>query len=378
MSLIHDWLNNPFVFQVALWVFFLLVLAGLIAGHRLCFRLLRQRLDRLPGLIDGAVIQSLGKPTLLLILWAAVAGFGYFQLAGHAMASVFSKLNVLFLIIASAWLATQVVRATVRYMEKCIDIDLSATDNLKARKSLTQLMVFQAIADSIIVLLALIFCLMSFDAARTIGISLLTSAGIIGVVVGFAAQKSLGLVLAGLQIAITQPIRIDDVVVVEGEWGRIEEITLTYVVVKIWDQRRLILPVTYFLEKSFQNWTRTKADIFGTVSLYLDYQAPIDLLRAELRRLVEHDANWDGRVANIQITETTERYQVVRVLVSSADSSRNWNLRVTVREGLIVFLNRHAPEAFVRARIAIKDERSDDSVASSPRITETLHESNLV
>ena len=148
-----------------------------------------------------------------------------------------------------------------------------------ARKSLTQIKVFKAIANSIVVIIALSASLMTFEQARTIGVSLLTSAGVVGIIVGFAAQKSIGMILAGIQIAITQPIRLDDVVIVEGEWGRIEEITLTYVVVKIWDERRMILPVSYFLEKPFQNWTRTGANITGTIFLYVDYSFPVENIR---------------------------------------------------------------------------------------------------
>jgi len=296
----------------------------------------------------------MSTPSLFIFLWIAVAGFSHIQLADHPLSAWFDKLNTLLLIFFVAWLAIKSVKAASCFVQK--NIDLKKPDNLRARKSMTQLLVFQAIADSLIVTTALLISLLTFDAARTIGLSLLTSAGILGVIVGFAAQKSLGMVLAGLQIAITQPIRIDDVVVVENEWGRIEEINLTYVVVKIWDERRLVLPVTYFLEKPFENWTRTGADILGSVFLYLGYDVPVGLLRDALDRMLADNPNWDRRVANIQITDTAERYKLIRILVSSADSSKNWDLRTAIREQMIDFLNAEFPEAFVKARIALEQK----------------------
>jgi len=193
--------------------------------------------------------------------------------------------------------------------------------------------------------------LLTFEQARTIGVSLLTSAGIIGIIVGFAAQKSIGLILAGIQIAITQPIRLDDVVVVEGEWGKIEEITLTYVVVKIWDERRLVLPISWFLEKPFQNWTRSAANIIGTVFIYVDYSFPVESIRTTLPEILQDNPNWDKRVVNVQVTNVTEKYKEVRILVSSSDSSKNWDLRTEIREKLIDFINEKYPDTFAKIRI---------------------------
>jgi small-conductance mechanosensitive channel len=178
------------------------------------------------------------------------------------------------LIFSIAWISIQFVRAGAYYLQGKLDI--GTADNLNARSRLTQIKVFKGIVNSLIIIIALSIGLLTFEQVRTIGISLLTSAGIIGIIVGFAAQKSIGMILAGIQLAITQPIRLDDVVIVEGEWGRIEEITLTYVVVKIWDERRLVLPVTWFLEKPFQNWTRTGSEITGTIFLYVDFGFPVD------------------------------------------------------------------------------------------------------
>ena len=208
-------------------------------------------------------------------------------------------------------------------------------DNLRARKIYTQIQFLKRAAIIFIVILALGPILMTFDKVRQLGTSILASAGIISIIVGFAAQRSLGTLLAGFQIAITQPIRIDDVVIVENEWGKIEEITLTYVVVRIWDLRRLILPITYFLEKPFQNWSRTSTDILGTVYLYFDYTVPVQDLREELDRILDKSPLWDRKVSGLIVTNATEHTMELRALVSASDASKAWDLRCVVREKLI-------------------------------------------
>jgi small-conductance mechanosensitive channel len=253
------------------------------------------------------------------------------------------------IIFSITWISIQFIKAGEYYLLRKFDIE--ASDNLKARKNLTQIKVFKGIASSIIIVVAISISLLTFEQARTIGVSLLTSAGIIGIIVGFAAQKSIGLILAGIQIAITQPIRLDDVVVVEDEWGKIEEITLTYVVVKIWDERRLVLPITWFLEKPFQNWTRSAANIIGTVFIYVDYSFPVESIRTILPEMLKENTNWDKRVVNVQVTKVTEQYKEVRILVSSSDSSKNWDLRTQIRKKLIDFINDNYPETFAKIRI---------------------------
>jgi len=185
---------------------------------------------------------------------------------------------------------------------------------------------------------------------RQFGTSILASAGIAGIVIGFAAQRTLGNVLAGIQIALTQPLLIDDIVVVEGEFGQIEEITLTYVTVRTWDLRRMILPITYFVEKPFQNWSRVSTDLLGAVVIYLDYQAPIGELRKELKRLVENNPKWDRKVCGLQVTDTKQTTIEVRALVSATDPGKLSDLRCEVREGLIDFLCRNHPESLPRQR----------------------------
>ena len=191
---------------------------------------------------------------------------------------------------------------------------------------------------------------------RQIGASLLASAGVAGLVAGIAARPVLGNLIAGLQIALSQPIRLDDVVVIQGEWGRIEEITGTYVSVRLWDQRRLIVPLQWFIENPFTNWTRNSSQIIGTVFLYVDYRMPLAPLREELARIVEHAPEWDGRVQVLQVTDATERAMQLRVLVSSLDSGLNWDLRCRVREGLLDFMQQHYPQYLPRARADVSAE----------------------
>ena len=235
---------------------------------------------------------------------------------------------------------------------------LAGPDNLSARKIFTQVSVIRKIIVTAVVIIAIGSILMMFDPVRQFGTSILASAGIAGIVIGFAAQKTLGNVLAGIQIALTQPILIDDIVVVEGEFGQIEEITLTYVTVRTWDLRRMVLPITYFVEKPFQNWSRVSTELLGTVILYLDYQAPMGELRKELKRLVENNPKWDKRVCGLQVTDSKQSTIEVRALVSGADPGKLGDLRAEVREGLINFLVRNYPASLPRSRNVNVDDTS--------------------
>jgi small-conductance mechanosensitive channel len=244
--------------------------------------------------------------------------------------------------------------------------DISAEDNLKARKVYTQLRILERIIIFILILIAIAVALMTFDGIKRIGISLFASAGVAGIIIGFAAQKLLGSILAGFQIALTQPIRIDDVVIVENEWGWIEEITLTYVVVRIWDKRRLIVPSTYFIEKPFQNWTRVSADILGTVFIYTDYLVPVDKLREEFKRILEKTDLWDGKTQVMQVTNATDRTLEIRALMSAADSPTAWDLRVLVREKLISYLQKNYPESLPRTRIELAPAKGSGDSGITP------------
>jgi len=232
---------------------------------------------------------------------------------------------------------------------------MDETDNLRSRKVYTQVKILRKILFMVIILISFLSLLMSFENFRRIGTALLASAGVAGLIIGLAAQKTLGAVLSGLQLAITQPIRIDDVVVVENEWGRVEELTLTYIVIRTWDLRRLIVPTSYFLEKPFQNWTRISADLLGTVFIYTDYNVPVEDLRKELSRIISEQPEWDGKVMNIQVTDSTDKGVQLRALISASDSSRAWDLRCSVREKMIEYIRQNYPGSLPRTRVEVVD-----------------------
>jgi len=317
--------------------------------YRYLFRFFKKRELKKSGKITGFILELFKIPALWMIYWVFLKIFTEIFLSKFAFYSYLLHINSLLLIFSITWIALQCTKAGAMYLQNKLDI--LAEDNLHARKSFTQIKVFNGIANSIIILVAIAISLLTFEQARTIGVSLLTSAGIIGIIVGFAAQKSIGMILAGIQIAITQPIRFDDVVIVEGEWGKIEEITLTYVVVKIWDERRLILPVTWFLEKPFQNWTRTNAKITGTIFIYVDYSFNVERIREVLPDMLKDNPDWDHRFWNVQVTKVTERYKEIRILLTSNDASKNWDLRAKITENLIEHININYPDTFAKIRI---------------------------
>ncbi|NQV51480.1 MAG: mechanosensitive ion channel [Candidatus Marinimicrobia bacterium] len=298
-------------------------------------------------------LSVLGIPILILLVKP------YLALPENTMSGMEHFLQI-WLIVGFTWLAMRVLGLIQQVILGQYRIDVK--DNLKARQINTQLLVIHRVLSAIIILVALSAILLSFEKARDIGLSLLASAGIAGIIIGLAAQRSLATLFAGIQLAITQPIRIDDVVIVENEWGRIEEITLTFVVVRIWDQRRLVVPITYFIERPFQNWTRNHADLLGSIYLYVDYKMPLKQLRSELERIVKDSAYWDGRLAQIQVTNTTEKSVELRALVSAENSSNAWDLRCLVREGLLIYLQQNFPESLPRIRL----DRENIEDASQP------------
>lgn len=238
--------------------------------------------------------------------------------------------------------------------------DTSKQDNYKERKVRTQLQFIKKLCKAGIVIIAVGLILMSFRTLREFGTGLLASAGLAGIVLGFAAQKTLGNFLAGIQIAFTQPIKLDDAVIVEGDWGWIEEITLTYVIVKTWDWRRLVLPITYFVEKPFQNWTRQEADLLGSVFLYTDYRLPVEALRQELQRILENEPLWNGKASVLQVVDSTEHTMVLRALMSANNAPQAWDLRCSVREKLIDFLRQNYPGHFPVTRVLMEPQNSEN------------------
>ncbi|WP_134091290.1 mechanosensitive ion channel family protein [Olivibacter sp. XZL3] len=234
--------------------------------------------------------------------------------------------------------------------------DVAKENNLRERKIRTQIVFIRKLLITLIILITTAIILLSFESMRKIGAGLLTGVGIGGIIIGFAAQKSLGNLLAGFQIAFTQPIRMDDVLIVEGEWGKVEEINLTYVVVAIWDKRRLVLPINYFIEKPFQNWTRTTAEILGTVFIYTDFTIPVESLRQKLSELLHANRLWDGKVNVLQVTDLRERTMEIRCLMSCRNSGDAFDLRCYVRENMIAFINEHYPDALSKTRISLDSE----------------------
>lgn len=259
-----------------------------------------------------------------------------------------------FFISSVTWILIEVIHFFNRKLLKRYSID--SDDNLESRKRHTQINILQKVFVFILILVSIGLILMSIDSVREVGVGLFASAGVAGIVIGLSAQKVVGALLAGIQIAITQPFRLDDAVVVEGEWGWIEEIHLTYVVVRVWDKRRLVLPTTYFLEKSFQNWTRNTADIVGTVFLYTDYQIPFDELRKELTRLLNSTELWDGQTNVLQVTDTKASNIEIRILVSAHNSPTAWDLRVFIREKMIAFIQKNYPESLPKTRVSLNGD----------------------
>jgi small-conductance mechanosensitive channel len=255
------------------------------------------------------------------------------------------------MIAALTWLATRAVQGLSSAVLEANPTEVA--DNLEARRIQTQTRVLSRVLQTGVWVIGLSLMLMTFPSVRQVGTSLLASAGVVGIVAGFAARPVLGNLIAGLQIGLSQPIRLDDVVIVENEWGVIEQITGTYVVVRIWDQRRLVVPLQYWIEKPFQNWTRTSAEIIGTVFLWVDYRMPLEPLRAELQRACEASEHWDRRFALLQVTEAGEHAMQLRALVTAASAPAAWDLRCAVREALIGFVQREYPHYLPRARAEV-------------------------
>ena len=227
---------------------------------------------------------------------------------------------------------------------------LDTADNLLARKHVTQMRVLKRVISTLVIVITAGSALMTFSTVRQVGVSLFASAGLAGIVAGLAARPVLANLIAGIQLAVTQPIRLEDAVIVENEMGYIEEITSTYVVVRIWDQRRLVVPLQWWIEHPFQNWTRSSAELIGTVFLWVDYRMPLAPLRAALEQACKSSPDWDGRLALLQLTDAGEQAMQLRALVTSANSSKNWDLRCHVRERLIDFVQREYPQYLPRLR----------------------------
>ncbi len=331
-----------------------LVAAGIvvvfIAAYYLIFRIVKQSITeqyRVPHLLYKFIF----KPGM--VVFGAVSLWLVMQwLEPLFIISVYKLLVHIILLVIIVSVGLLLTRALAFAREvSAIYYDTAKDDNLEARKTRTQFKIIEKVLNFVIVIATIAFVLMTFESVRHLGTTLLASAGVIGIIIGFAAQKSISTLVAGIQIAISQPIRIDDVVVLEGEWGRIEEITLTYVVVAIWDKRRLIVPINYFIEKPFQNWTRTTTELLATVFIYMDYTVPVHAIREELTRLLPLSKYWDGKLNVVQITNATDTNVEVRILISASNSDKAFDLRCEIREAIISFLQKSYPASLPKTRI---------------------------
>ncbi|AOK16863.1 mechanosensitive ion channel protein MscS [Burkholderia cepacia] len=338
---LHSWLGTLIVSAVIL-------LVG-AAAHRIGARVVKRIARPYPML--SVELRYIDRPSLVVLALLALeflwiqADDGMSFVRGMRTAAAVGS------IVSLTWLLVRLAAGVGDAIIQAHPIDTA--DNLQARRIHTQAKVLVRTVMVLIVIIGTGAALMTFPNVRQVGASLLASAGVAGLVAGIAARPVLGNLIAGLQIALTQPIRLDDVVVIQGEWGRIEEITGSFVSVRLWDQRRLVVPLQWIIENPFTNWTRSSSEIIGTVYLSVDYRTPLAPLREELARLVHAAPEWDGRVQVLQVTDATERTMQLRALVSAADASSCWDLRCRVREGLIAYIQSHYPQCLPRSRMEL-------------------------
>jgi small-conductance mechanosensitive channel len=337
------WLPDPILSILVLLLSFLL---GLLL-HKIMFRI-STRLAEKRDLFWRSLVQRTQRPVRLAILtWTLSLGVVIAPLTDN-QESVLRHILLLCFIVVVGWMARTALHIwTTVYLRR---FKLDAEDNLLARKHVTQSRIMERVAVTVIIAFTISAALMSFPGVRQYGVSLMASAGVAGIVLGLALQPVLKNLFAGIQLAITQPIRIDDALLVEGEWGNVEEITSTYVVVKLWDWRRLILPLGYFIEKPFQNWTREGAALIGTVIIYLDYSVPVAEIRRKVEEIAANSTLWDRNVVNVAVTDFKESVMEVRILVSASNAGRAFDLRCEVREKLIDFIQQSYPSGLPKVR----------------------------
>jgi small-conductance mechanosensitive channel len=342
-----------------------LVSAGILFGavivariaHAIIFAAGRRIARQSGNTLDDSVVKHSNKPVRAILPLLALS---LALPATYLPASWENPLRhgvVLGMIGSVAWLLISFIDVFEDVISQRYRVDVS--DNLRARKLQTQVQVLRRIGVVVISIITLSIMLMTFPSIRQFGVSLFASAGLAGLVVAMAARPTLASLIAGVQIALTEPIRLEDVVIVEGEWGWIEEISTTYVVVRIWDLRRLVVPLSYFLDHPFQNWTRKTADILGTVFVYTDYTVPVEEVRQALHKILEESGMWDGKVWNVQVTNASERTMELRALISAPDSGKAWDLRCYVREKLIAYLQEKYPQSLPKMRAELHSLPAD-------------------
>jgi small-conductance mechanosensitive channel len=336
-----------------------------LACHALLMRLARRAIDPRRVFLKSLLTATRGPSRLALIIFALSIVVSSAPLDPGAAATANHALLIAFIILMG-WIALIAVRlaSEIYVLRFPLDVD----DNLLARKHLTQVHILERAAAVVIVVITAACALITFEPVRQYGVSLFASAGVAGLVAGLAARPVLGNLFAGVQIAMTQPIRLEDAVIVENEWGWIEEITATYVVIRLWDWRRMVVPLSYFIEKPFQNWTRQSASLIGSVLLYADYTVPVARVREKLSEIVARSKLWDRRVVNLQVSDAKEGTIELRALVSAANASATWDLRCEVREQLIAFLQQEYPHALPkrRAEVMLQDATHREIERSVP------------
>ena len=337
------------------WTIGVLLLAAAVVLSSFARPILQSLILRIPFFRGGPehvfkIVRRLRRPAQVLVMITGVGLVLPVIDILHPYLSPLQKGLAVVWFVALGWLMIALVYCVEDVL--ILRYDVSVADNLRARRARTQMQVMRRMAIVLLILVDAGLALSVFHDSELwhYGAGLLASAGLASLVLATAAKSSASNLLAGLQIALTEPIRLDDVVIVDGEWGRIEEITTTYVVMAIWDQRRLIIPLSWFIENPFQNWTRQTAQLLGTVFLYVDYSVPVEPIRQEFTRILEASKEWDKRVNAVQVTNLTEHTMEVRCLMSAANSGDAFNLRCTVREKMIAFIREKYPDAFPRMR----------------------------
>lgn len=349
---------------------FILAVAALIALsiHGTILRLLRRLLrDRHPY-VRTFLTWTTGLTRMALIVFALFVALPATPFNTDTTLIV-AKLLVLATVVLIGWAAIAAVNMTGDIYLRRFRLDVA--DNLLARKHLTQVRVLSRTINTILLLLTAGAALMTFESVRQYGVSLFASAGVAGIVAGLAARPVLSNLIAGVQIATTQPIRLEDQIIIENESGRVEEITSTYVVVRLWDLRRMIVPLTYFIEKPFQNWTRETTNLIGTVLFHVDYTAPVERIRAKVVEITQASQLWDGDVLKLHVTSATDRSMELRVIASARTSGDTFDLGCEIREKLIGWMQREIPTALPRMRqeTVMSDKRL--SVATEERVPKT-------
>ncbi|MFL1405952.1 mechanosensitive ion channel family protein [Marinobacter sp. M1N3S26] len=330
--------------------------------YKVSLALIRRFTERrtVPRLFLDAAARALGVVSCLLVLQGMLNA----SPDDLPLLSAVQQATTLLLILSLTWAAvrlTSVIGEVIVLLNPVLEGQWR-----RARKVETQTRFLVRCLNILIIIVGIGAALMTFESVRQVGASLLASAGVGGIILGFAARPVLSNLLAGMQIALTQPFRIDDVLHVQGEWCWVEEVTATYVVLRVWDLRRLIVPLQWFIENPFQNWSRNTADMLGTVFIWVDYTMPVEPLREEFLRLLGIAKQWDGQVATVQVTDSSDQAMQIRFLMSAPDSSQNWDLRCAIREGLVTFIQQHYPSQLPRLRARLVDTapeegESDDS-----------------